>query len=86
MAFGSEAFKASSFIIDGKRRDERKDPITDPGKRSKLGRFKVVVGDDGLFVTVDENDPREDQLQTVYTYGRILIEPILSEIRERAAL
>jgi nicotinamide phosphoribosyltransferase len=80
------AFKASSFIIDGKRHDERKDPITDPGKRSKLGRFKVVTDDNGKLVTVDENDPREDHLQTVYLNGEILVSPEFHEIRERAAL
>lgn len=80
------AFKASSFVIDGKRRDERKDPITDPGKRSKLGRFKVVVGDDGKLVTVDENDPREDQLQLVYENGVVLVSPEWDEVKERAAI
>ena len=80
------AFKASSYVIDGERRDERKDPITDQGKRSKLGRFKVVVGDDGILVTVDENDPREDQLRSVYRDGEILIEPDFEDIRKRAAL
>ena len=80
------AFKASSFVIDGVRRDERKDPITDPGKRSKLGRFKVVVGDNGKLVTVDENDPREDQLVLVYENGRVLVSPEFDDIRKRAAL
>jgi nicotinamide phosphoribosyltransferase len=80
------AFKASSYVIAGERRDERKDPITDQGKRSKLGRFKVVVGDDGILVTVDENDPREDQLRSVYRDGEILIEPDFEDIRKRAAL
>jgi len=80
------AFKASSFVVDGERRDERKDPVTDPGKRSKLGRFKVVVGDDGKLVTVDENDPRDDLLQTVYLNGEILVTPEFDDIRKRATL
>lgn len=83
------AFKASSYIVNGVRRDERKDPITDSGKRSKLGRFKVVNGvdpDDNRLYTVPEEDPRGDHLKTTFENGEILIHPKFEDIRARAAI
>lgn len=83
------AFKASSFVVNGERRDERKDPVTDPGKRSKIGRFKVVNaqdGDDEKLYTVQEEDLREDHLKTVFRNGEILVFPKFEDIRKRAKL
>lgn len=80
------AFKASSYIVNGERRDERKNPITDSGKRSKLGRFKVVKGVDNKLYTVSETDEGEDQLQTVFENGKILVHPNFEDIRRRASL
>ena len=80
------AFKASSYVVDGERRDERKEPVTDPGKRSKKGRFKVIRID-GILNCVSEDDPRgEDLLETVFLNGEILVHPDFNEIRERAKL
>jgi len=81
------SFKASSYVINGKRVDERKDPVTDTGKRSKLGRFKVVVdGASGELLTVQEEDPREDQLQTIFLNGDILVHPKWDDVVKRAEL
>ena len=44
------AMKCSSVTVDGHERDVYKDPVTDPGKRSKKGRL-----DDPRFITVFEN-------------------------------
>jgi nicotinamide phosphoribosyltransferase len=45
------AFKCSEAVIDGKSVEVFKDPITDPGKRSKAGRLALVKRD-GVFQTV----------------------------------
>lgn len=79
------AFKASHFIIDGKVRNERKDPVTDPGKRSKLGKFKVIDVD-GVLTTVDPKTPGVDYLQTVFKNGHVYCEPDFEDIRARAKL
>lgn len=81
------AIKASSYVINGRRKDFQKNPITDPGKRSKAGRLKLVSGNDGVLTTVDSDTPGYfDILETVYLNGEILVEPMLTEIRERAEL
>ncbi|MEI6649968.1 MAG: nicotinate phosphoribosyltransferase [Candidatus Moraniibacteriota bacterium] len=78
------AFKCSAAKIDGVwREDIMKDPVTDPGKKSKSGRMKLIR-ENGTFRTVSENIPGEDQLVTVFENGRILRECSLAEIRERA--
>lgn len=53
------AFKASNAIVNGESRPIAKNPITDPGKQSKKGKFKFdyVYYDEGQFgeqITLDE--------------------------------
>ncbi len=53
------AFKASNAIVNGESRPIAKDPITDPGKKSKTGKFDFphVYYDNGVFgeqITLDE--------------------------------
>merc|ERR1719272_2694285 len=48
------AFKCSYALIGGVGRDVIKDPITDPGKKSKMGRLTLERGEDGKLVTVVE--------------------------------
>ena len=81
------AFKASSYIVDNKRRDERKDPITSAGKRSKKGRFKVIDAD-GMLKTVPKEDLQAgtNLLITVFEDGELKQEWTLDEIRKRAKL
>lgn len=81
------AFKCSSAVVDGKARDVFKKPITDQGKSSKAGRLKLVYenGSHGpALKTVSENDPREDQLATVFLDGTIVSEQKFRDVRERA--
>ena len=35
------AFKCSMAVVDGEEREVFKDPITDPGKKSKKGRLSI---------------------------------------------
>ena len=79
------AIKASSITINGKISDIYKDPITDNGKRSKRGRFKLVY-QDGVLTTVDNHTGGMDQLVTVYEDGQILNSPTFADIRKRAEL
>lgn len=76
------AFKCSHAVVDGEEREVSKDPVTDPGKRSKPGRLKLIR-DAGVLRTVPEGDPGEDQLVEVFRDGRLLREWSLAECRER---
>lgn len=79
------AFKCSEAVVNGEAREVFKQPITDGSKTSKKGRLKLVVdGDD--YKTVNEKDPGEDVLQTVFLNGEIVKEYTLDEIRKNAEI
>lgn len=80
------AMKASAVCVNGQWRDVYKDPITDPGKRSKRGRQALVETADG-FVTCreDERAGRPNALVKVFRNGRLLVEQTLEQVRARAA-
>lgn len=83
------AFKCSAIRRSGQWQDVYKDPITDPEKRSKRGRLKLVKNPTTRdFVTVDisDNSMGEDHLQTVFENGDLLIYNSFADIRKRAAL
>lgn len=68
-----------------------KDPITDPGKKSKMGRLGLAKSRlTGEFITYDIDkgldSEFEDQLVLVYENGILYNETTLSEIRTRAAV
>ena len=79
------AMKANAARIGGQWRDVFKDPVTDPGKRSKVGVQSLVL-EDGAYRTVrrDELDGREDWLQPVWENGKLLRDHTLADIRERS--
>lgn len=62
-----------------------KNPVGDPGKRSRAGRMKLVEAA-GAFKTVPEYEPGEDVLQVVYDSGYMRSDTSLAKVRERAAL
>lgn len=72
---------------DGNWRDVNKDPITDPGKFSRPGRFAVVF-EDGRIVTkaLKQGEPRPagDMFELVYRNGEWLKHTTFETIRERA--
>lgn len=85
------AFKCSSIALEAtaggkdiglRYRDVFKQPVTDSGKKSKSGRFKLVRQENGGFATVGLNDPREDQLRTVFLNGHIVHETTLAQVRK----
>lgn len=83
------AYKCSSIRIQncggdeaGTDRDVFKDPVTDPGKRSKAGRIGTAFAD-GKFQVVPDNDP-SNILKVRYENGQLFNTTTLAEIRERA--
>lgn len=80
------AFKCAEVVVNGEPRRVSKDPITDPGKRSKAGRMKLVKTDRGGFTTVDAQLEVEDCLVEVFRDGEILKKYTFDEVRARAAL
>lgn len=81
------AFKASEYCMaDGTRLDIAKNPITDPGKVSKSGRFGVIRHRDGSFETIKRIGDAEDErdlLETHFLNGDVLNPSTLDQIRER---
>lgn len=84
------AFKCSSVVVDGESRDVFKQPVTDGGKKSKAGRLKLVYNNSGahvpVLVTVPSTADGEDQLQTVFRNGELLVDQTLAQVRERCKL
>lgn len=86
------AFKCSSAVVGDEVRDVYKQPITDGGKKSKAGRMKLVWSDASpacllgpigkVLQTVNESDPRPDQLQYVFRNGELLVDQTLTQVRE----
>jgi nicotinamide phosphoribosyltransferase len=81
------ALKCSAIDIDGQWHDVYKQPVTDPGKDSRAGRFVLLK--EGLeFVTVKREtggSPEGDQLEIVLEDGILHREQNLDEIRAIAA-
>jgi nicotinamide phosphoribosyltransferase len=76
------AMKCSEVVVDGVSRPVSKDPITDPGKRSKTGRLELYrIGN--RFITSADDVEGEKVLRTVYENGKLLIEDNLATIRGR---
>lgn len=77
------AYKCSEVTVGGHSVEVYKDPITDPGKRSRKGRMDLIK-DMGQFKTVSGDNHPGSQLQTIYENGKMVKEYNLTEIRERA--
>jgi nicotinamide phosphoribosyltransferase len=81
------AYKASAGLIDGEYRGIYKDPVTDPGKRSKDGVLDLVQ-EGGRMVTkayrAFDTDFPGSLLRTVYRDGELLVRDTLEEVRGRA--
>ncbi|MDB5045865.1 MAG: nicotinate phosphoribosyltransferase, partial [Deinococcus sp.] len=81
------AYKASAGLIDGEYRGIYKDPVTDPGKRSKDGVLDLVQ-ENGRMVTkaykTFDTDFPGSLMRTVYRDGEMLVRDTLDEVRGRA--
>lgn len=81
------AFKCSWAMVNGKSVDVFKDPITDPGKKSKKGKLTLEYSN-GVFTTVESGngDASKDYMITVFENGALVKEWTFDEIRDRAEL
>jgi nicotinamide phosphoribosyltransferase len=86
------AMKCSAVQVNGQWRDVFKDPVTDPGKRSRAGRLMLWQRADA-FTTLREDDPKASDLaaqgwhtalRPVFENGRLLVDDTLADIRARA--
>jgi nicotinamide phosphoribosyltransferase len=81
------AFKCSEITINRNPVPVSKSPVTDPGKKSKSGRLRLVKGYKGYSTVSEEwkpTHPQPDILETVFENGKILKETTLDEVRARA--
>ena len=79
------AMKCCMAKVNGKYRDVFKDPVTDPGKRSKTGDLDLIKIN-GQYKTINKNFDTFNQpseLQLVYRNGELFNTSTLSEIRTR---
>lgn len=74
------AMKCSAAKVDGVWRDVFKDPVTDPGKKSKKGRLALYKNLDGTYYTGAE-DWLPNQLEVVFENGELKRDQTLAEIR-----
>ncbi len=86
------AFKCSCATVNGEDRDVFKDPVTDPGKKSKRGRLKLITvpaahGPGWQTVTINKGEQHtDDKLVSVFHNGELLEDQSFSSCRERAAV
>ncbi len=82
------AFKCSLAVINGVERFVYKDPITDPGKRSKKGYLTLHKLPDGSYETrCDGNhDFDTDIMRVVFRNGELFNEQSFAKIRERSQI
>jgi nicotinamide phosphoribosyltransferase len=77
------AMKCSAAQINGTWVPVQKDPVTDPGKKSKAGRVTLYQDRDGSYRSgVEDWEP--SALQTVFENGELKNETTFAEIRARA--
>jgi nicotinic acid phosphoribosyltransferase len=75
------AMKASAGCVNGKWRDVYKDPITDPGKKSKRGRL-ALINEMGKWETVPlDGNAYRNELNMVFRDGEVMRDQTLAEIR-----
>lgn len=78
------AMKCSAAFINGNWIDVYKDPITDPGKKSKKGLLALVKKNDEFKTVARGLVDHKDLLTVRYENGNISNETTFDEVRERA--
>lgn len=79
------AMKLSYAKVNGQYIEVFKDPITDPGKRSKCGYLDLIRNEKGGYETIKTNGISDSRsvMRTVFENGDLLINETLDEIRQR---
>lgn len=75
------AMKCSAIQINGVWQDVMKDPITDPGKKSKAGRVTLKNDSIGNYYTGVEDMRDGSALKVVYCDGKLLTEYNFEQVR-----
>jgi len=77
------AFKCSYAVVKGKGVNVLKDPVTDPGKKSKQGKLTLELTD-GQWVTKElgTGEEKNDKLVTVFKNGVLLVNQKFDDIRK----
>jgi nicotinamide phosphoribosyltransferase len=75
------AMKCSAIKVNGEWRGVFKDPVTDPGKKSKIGRVTLYKNREGYHSGVE--DWENPVLRTVYENGKLIIDESFNDIRKR---
>ncbi|MDR2642810.1 MAG: nicotinate phosphoribosyltransferase [Planctomycetaceae bacterium] len=79
------AFKCSSIVVDGERRDVYKNPITDKGKQSKRGQLRLIHKENAYHTKrFEESSEVDDRLVEVFRNGEIMREYTFDEVRKNA--
>ena len=86
------AMKCSSITVNGEDRDVVKDPITDPGKKSKAGRIELWKAGSEWVTAVDQPKgwfdkgfgPFTSMLEEVYRDGKLVQEITFEQVRANA--
>lgn len=81
------AMKCSAVCIDNVWQDVFKDPVTDPGKRSKRGRL-MLTRETGKYTTMNLHTGFDwsNMLNEVWRDGHLITETSFAEIRNRSNL
>jgi len=80
------AFKCCEIVCAGVKRDVFKDPITDPGKKSKKGRLTLEKAEgvnNYVTMTDGKGDPTKDIMIDVFKNGELLVDQKFSDIKAR---
>jgi nicotinamide phosphoribosyltransferase len=78
------AYKASAGLLNGEWIDLFKDPITDPGKKSKRGHLALIQDGFGGPIRTVKGPRMDDMLKPVFRNGKLLKDYTLDEVRENA--
>jgi nicotinamide phosphoribosyltransferase len=80
------AYKCSAVKVNGTWRDVYKDPVTDPGKKSKRGRLELSGSYGNGFTTVKADGLQvwDSLLRTVYELGITGNRTTLKEVRQNS--
>jgi nicotinamide phosphoribosyltransferase len=80
------AIKATYVEVNGEPQEIEKDPVTDPGKKSRKGLLRLDRNDAGEWYTTDCVSPEQEsggELIPVFRDGQILRRYTLNEIRKQ---
>ena len=78
------AFKASNVTRAGVDYPIAKDPITDPGKASKKGKFSIIAEGGYLVCKPREGFVAWDIMRTIYKNGDLKVDDNFDMIRSRS--